>query len=60
MEAVRVVEAVREGELEDVLRLFELELGFRFGEAFFPPPSCLFTVAQARASAVFVETPRCL
>jgi hypothetical protein len=25
---------------------------------FFPPPLDLFTVAQARASAVFFETPR--
>ena len=43
---------------EDVLRLFELVLDFRLGEAFFPPPSCLFTVAQALACAVFFETPR--
>ncbi len=27
---------------------------------FFPPPSCLFTVAQARAAAVFELTPRFL
>jgi hypothetical protein len=25
---------------------------------FFPPPDCLFTVAHARAAAVFFETPR--
>jgi hypothetical protein len=31
---------------------------FRPEPLFFPPPSCLFTVAQARAFAVFLETPR--
>ena len=39
------------------LELFDEELLFRFEEDFLPPPLSLFTVAQARAAAVLLETP---
>jgi hypothetical protein len=40
-------------------QLFSFSAFQCFVDFFFPfaPPSCLFTVAQARFSAVFLETP---